>query len=273
LNRHFFILPIVLLCCCISGCHARQDNDKTAPDQAEALIAYSRQKHRFEIRDCKLFYNEKQLLFYDSLPKYEKIFGNNYVADGSNLYYKDVPVSFNVEWANLLDRQKGKPGAEKDSMNIVNSINVWLSYPDDIDKSWGPYVDVNKYIKHQKLLEGYVMIDSVLLDAGSDIDDINHKLSARTGYAKIQSFHGSLNSLGYVYYYPEANSCTPITDQGPATTTTISVWLEDSKKITWLAYGYTINDRAPDAAVEKRLQDVDSALQIKTDHNIKQHGK
>lgn len=274
MNRHLLILPIILLCCCISGCHARQDNENIKePDQVNALVAYSKQKHRFEIRDCKLFYNEKQLLFYDSLPKYEKIFGSNYVNDAGNLYFRDVPISFDSQWANLEDRQKERPGAEKDSMRIVNSIDIWLSYPDDIDKTWGPYVDVNRYIKQQKLLDGYIMIDSILFNGNTDIDIVNQKLLKRTGFAKIKPFHGSRNSLGYVYYYPEANSCTPIADQGQATTTTISIWREDSKKITWLAYGYTINDRAPDATVEKRLQDVDSALQIKTDHNIKQHGK
>jgi len=262
------LIPGLLLCFCFAACLSGNDQSEIIK-QKKALESYNKQKYRFELRDCHFYYNGKLLLFHDSLYKYEKIFGHNYINYQGNLFFRDAPIYMDTQWANQEARFRHKPGADKDSTRIVNNIQILLSYPDDLDITWGATVEINKFIRQQKPLGGFVMIDSVLVNAESDINDVNEQLLKRTGYAKIQSFHGSPNSLGYVYYYPEANSCTPIADKSLPTTTTISLWREKSKKIGWLAYGYTENDRAPDATAEKRLQEVDSAIRINTDHRFK----
>ena len=74
---------------------SKGDTGRSEISPQEAMADYRAQEHRFEVRACKLYYNEQQVVL-DSLHLFEKVMGENYIF-GMGCYYKDKPVSFQAK--------------------------------------------------------------------------------------------------------------------------------------------------------------------------------
>jgi len=165
-----------------------------------------------------------------------------------------------MSWANVEDRRKDKPGAEKDTTRIVNNITIMLSLPDNLDDPLSVMYPLRPFLIHQNMLSGFVMLDSILIDAQTDVNFINGKYRKRTGFERIQSLYRDHKFLGYTFYYPEVNRCTPIPDKSLPTTTSITIIREDSNNLREIRYGYSVDDRAPEEEVEEKLEKVHRQL-------------
>lgn len=140
-------------------------NEKPAMNEQDAMAAYKAQEHRFEIKTCKLYYNEQQVVL-DSLKLFEKVMGKNYEF-GNDYFYKDKPISFQ---AKILKR--GEP------YEMVYSIAIKLANDSEYVKNIKEgYTAMHKkrdtMFYNTPALEGAVLIDGQLVTANTKIEDFN----------------------------------------------------------------------------------------------------
>ena len=74
MKRKLLILFIALLAIACNGQQSSKENVKPLTEQ-EALKAFKKQKHRFEIKGYKIYYND-QLMKLDTIANFFDTFGN-----------------------------------------------------------------------------------------------------------------------------------------------------------------------------------------------------
>jgi hypothetical protein len=175
-------ITIIVLFCSIVACNRIKkdsllaaDNRDTTINFQDAIAAYQAQEHRFEIKACKLYYNEQHVVL-DSLHLFEKVMGSNYSSDDDD-YYKDKPISFQAKWLGKmlnLDETNGLDNRPR----MVYSIAIKLS--DDTEFLKNRKEGYTSRLKQRDslfynlpTLEGYVLIDGQLINANTKIKDFN----------------------------------------------------------------------------------------------------
>ena len=151
------------------------DTNDTVINFQDALESYKAQEHRFEIKACKLYYNEQHVVL-DSLHLFEKVMGSNYSSDDDD-YYNDKPISFQTKWLGKmynLDETNGLDNRPR----MVYSISIKLS--DDTEFLKNRKEGYTSRLKQRDslfynlpTLEGYVLIDGQLINANTKIKDFN----------------------------------------------------------------------------------------------------
>ena len=90
MKRKLLILFIALLAIACNGQQSSKENVKPLTEQ-EALKAFKKQKHRFEIKGYKIYYND-QLMKLDSVTHFTKRMGKPSFEEGTDIVWNTVPV-------------------------------------------------------------------------------------------------------------------------------------------------------------------------------------
>ncbi|WP_165748349.1 hypothetical protein [Cellulophaga sp. Z1A5H] len=175
-------ITIIVLFCSIVACNRIKkdsllaaDNKVTAINFQDAIAAYQAQEHRFEIKACKLFYNEQHVVL-DSLHLFEKVMGNSFKGR-IEYFYNDKPISFqarrlgdipNLDETNGLDNRP----------RMVYSIAIKLSDDTEFLKNRKEGYTSRLKLRDSSFynlptLEGYVLIDGQLINTNTKIKDFN----------------------------------------------------------------------------------------------------
>ena len=90
MKRKLLILFIALLAIACNGQQSSKENVKPLTEQ-EALEAFKKQKHRFEIKGYKIYYND-QLMKLDSVSHFTKRVGEPAFDKGTDIVWNNFPV-------------------------------------------------------------------------------------------------------------------------------------------------------------------------------------
>ena len=90
MKRKLLILFIALLAIACNGQQSSKENVKPLTEQ-EALEAFKKQKHRFEIKGYKIYYND-QLMKLDSVTHFTKRMGKPSFEEGTDIVWNNFPV-------------------------------------------------------------------------------------------------------------------------------------------------------------------------------------
>ncbi|MBO0593620.1 hypothetical protein I2486_19655 [Cellulophaga sp. E16_2] len=199
-------ITIIVLFCSIVACNRIKkdsllaaDNKVTAINFQDAIAAYQAQEHRFEIKACKLFYNEQHVVL-DSLHLFEKVMGSNYSSDDD--YYKDKPISFQTK--NLGKRPNlNETNGIDNRPRMVASIAIKLSDDTEVLKDIADGYESMVSEREAAFinlptLEGYVLIDGQLINANTKIKDFNQDRK-NNKLPLFTSFLGQKRSQGIWY--------------------------------------------------------------------------
>lgn len=169
--------------------NTQKDTARTEKMAQEAMAAYRAQKHRFEVKTCKLYYNEQQVVL-DSLHLFEKVMGSDYVYN-LGYYYSDKPVRFQ---AKVLDKDK--------NLELVYSIAVKLSNNSETERDLDMNFDIKKRDSMNyalPVLDGYLLIDGQLVNADTKIEDFNKK-RAEKNLPLYSALLGMSRSQGITFF-------------------------------------------------------------------------
>ena len=100
MKRKLLILFIALLAIACNGQQSQKENVKPLTEQ-EALKAFKKQKHRFEIKGYKIYYND-QLMKLDSVTHFTKRMGKPSFEEGTDIVWNTAPV-----WEDVILVWKG----------------------------------------------------------------------------------------------------------------------------------------------------------------------
>ena len=90
MKRKLLILFIAFLAIACNGQQSQKENVKPLTEQ-EALKAFKKQKHRFEIKGYKIYYND-QLMKLDSVTHFTKRMGKPSFEEGTDIVWNNFPV-------------------------------------------------------------------------------------------------------------------------------------------------------------------------------------
>ena len=90
MKRKLLILFIALLAIACNGQQSSKENVKPLTEQ-EALEVFKKQKHRFEIKGYKIYYND-QLMKLDSVSHFTKRVGEPAFDKGTDIVWNNFPV-------------------------------------------------------------------------------------------------------------------------------------------------------------------------------------
>lgn len=90
MKRKLLILFIALLAIACNGQQSSKENVKPLTEQ-EALKVFKKQKHRFEIKGYKIYYND-QLMKLDSVSHFTKRVGEPAFDKGTDIVWNNFPV-------------------------------------------------------------------------------------------------------------------------------------------------------------------------------------
>lgn len=211
------IFSFCLLVFCFTACSGQSKKEEKGkkegvakrPAQAELQKLWAKEKHRFEIDYCKLYYNGKQILLHDSISNLKRIIGVNYKDNGvGGLFYQDVPA-----FVMLRKRFKGGvSAAEAEATNasyttVPTSIQIMMGdvtkeeyeQKKDNPDSYGFSIPGAKYVR----INGVIVSDDMMPDEINELMRKNHKpvFNARRSwaYAKVYSSIGN----------PRMEACQP----------------------------------------------------------------
>ena len=176
------IISILIMVSVLTACNGIKkenllaaDTNDTVINFQDALESYKAQEHRFEIKACKLYYNEQHVVL-DSLHLFEKVMGSNYSSDDDD-YYNDKPISFQTK--NLGKRPNlNETNGIDNRPRMVASIAIKLSDDTEVLKDIADGYESMVSEREAAFinlptLEGYVLIDGQFINANTKIKDFN----------------------------------------------------------------------------------------------------
>ena len=169
-------IALALITLVVVGCNGQSTS--------AALEAYKKQEHRFEVRACEFFYNEKRVELYKPKSYYENIWGTNYKDYGTTNFYYDKPFVFKDEIRSLK---------QKNIRDVVQlSIKFWQANPEK--KNYNRYKDFPYMKKGQ-----YILIDGIPFGHGVSMKSLNRQLRNKGLQAFTEKFAGSsgIKAKGY----------------------------------------------------------------------------
>ena len=175
-------------------CRDTAKGQQTDSDYNKKLEAYQKQAHRFEVRKCALYYNEKLVVF-DTLKNFEKVMGKNSIAQG---YGYRIIYPENGLQVYLEDLPNGKEF-------YVQRLSVLMSHK---LKEHGELHPIDSFDLTRKLYQGYILFDSILVDANTKLEDVKRQREER-GLRKFKPFLRNNASQTVIY---NAANCIPESD-------------------------------------------------------------
>ncbi|MGB6150978.1 MAG: hypothetical protein WBG48_03215 [Pricia sp.] len=145
--------------------NVQKDTEPTEKSAEASMAAYRAQKHRFEVKTCKLYYNEQQVVL-DSLHLFEKVMGSDHIGE-FDYYYREKPLSFRTKRVKFGDPRE-----------IVMDVAIKLSPNAEVQRDLDMNFDIKKRDSMnyaRPVLDGYLLIDGQLVNADTKIEDFNKK--------------------------------------------------------------------------------------------------
>ena len=205
MNIHFygFIFTTLLCFACKNNAQNTIKTAYLAKNHPDKLAIYKQQQHRFNVDFCKLYYNDKQVIL-DSTQIFNNVFGENfYPKESSGWYNKKMPILARATTFVRGDETKGR---------YITKMSVQLNRdPEYIDKKQskndGSWIDKkDSLISKMPLLNGYLLIDGILVDGNTKIEDFN-ELRERKKLPLYTQNLGNIASQGITY---DVSYCKPL---------------------------------------------------------------
>ena len=175
------------------ACRDSAKPQQTNSDYNKKLKAYQKKSHRFEVRKCALYYNKKPVVL-DTLKNFEKPLGKDY--ESLSNYRKIYPENGLQIY---LDRYPNKGGL------YVQRLDVLMSYKLE---EHGTLHSIDSFDLTRKLYQGYILFDSILVDANTKLEDVKRQREER-GLRKFKPFLRNNASQTVIY---NAANCIPESD-------------------------------------------------------------
>ena len=103
MKRKLLILFIAFLAIACNGQQSSKENVKPLTEQ-EALEAFKKQKHRFEIKGYKVYYND-QLMKLDTIANFFDTFGKPSYKEGYEFVYDNIPLWSRISLGEVKDKK------------------------------------------------------------------------------------------------------------------------------------------------------------------------
>ena len=103
MKRKLLILFIALLAIACNGQQSSKENVKPLTEQ-EALEVFKKQKHRFEIKGYKIYYND-QLMKLDTIANFFDTFGKPSYKEGYEFVYDNIPLWSRISLGEVKDKK------------------------------------------------------------------------------------------------------------------------------------------------------------------------
>ena len=152
MKKVFIILIVAFITIACNGQATLESQRK------EAIEAFKKQKHRFEIKGYKIYYND-QLLKLDTIDSFLKVFGKPSYKKGIRLVYNNIPLWAKSPTGEAVD-EKGR---------FVGTIS-------DIFIYFRPFFEGNRYftpdiagekgvaLKQMPVIDGYMLVEGIPID-------------------------------------------------------------------------------------------------------------
>ncbi|MCL5247268.1 hypothetical protein M4I21_15705 [Cellulophaga sp. 20_2_10] len=176
------IISILIMVSVLTACNGIKkenllaaDTNDTVLNFQDALKSYKAQEHRFEIKACKLYYNEQHVVL-DSLHLFEKVMGDSFKGR-ITYFYDDKPISFKARRLGDIHNLEETNGIDN-RPRMVASIAIKLSDDTEVLKDIADGYESMVSEREAAFinlptLEGYVLIDGQLINANTKIKDFN----------------------------------------------------------------------------------------------------
>ena len=152
MKRKLLILFIALLAIACNGQQSSKENVKPLTEQ-EALEVFKKQKHRFEIKGYRIYYND-QLMKLDTIANFFDTFGKPSYKEGYEFVYDNIPLWSRISLGEVKDK-KGR---------FIGNVDRFFIY-------FRPFFEGNQYytedthdsmtlpLKEMPVIDGYMLVE------------------------------------------------------------------------------------------------------------------
>jgi len=150
MKRKLLILFIALLAIACNGQQSSKENVKPLTEQ-EALKAFKKQKHRFEIKGYKVYYND-QLMKLDTIANFFDTFGKPSYKEGYEFVYDNIPLWSRISLGEVKDK-KGR---------FIGNVDRFFIYFRPYAEGREELSDLRPFyyaVKRMPEIDGYMLVE------------------------------------------------------------------------------------------------------------------
>ena len=150
MKRKLLILFIALLAIACNGQQSSKENVKPLTEQ-EALKAFKKQKHRFEIKGYKIYYND-QLMKLDTIANFFNTFGKPSYKEGYKFVYDNIPLWSRISLGEVKDK-KGR---------FIGNVDRFFIYFRPYAEGREELSDLRPFyyaVKRMPMIDGYMLVE------------------------------------------------------------------------------------------------------------------
>ena len=150
MKRKLLILFIALLAIACNGQQSSKENVKPLTEQ-EALKAFKKQKHRFEIKGYKIYYND-QLMKLDTIANFFDTFGKPSYKEGYEFVYDNIPLWSRISLGEVKDK-KGR---------FIGNVDRFFIYFRPYAEGREELSDLRPFyyaVKRMPEIDGYMLVE------------------------------------------------------------------------------------------------------------------
>ena len=150
MKRKLLILFIALLAIACNGQQSSKENVKPLTEQ-EALKAFKKQKHRFEIKGYKIYYND-QLMKLDTIANFFDTFGKPSYKEGYKFVYDNIPLWSRISLGEVKDK-KGR---------FIGNVDRFFIYFRPYAEGREELSDLRPFyyaVKRMPVIDGYMLVE------------------------------------------------------------------------------------------------------------------
>ena len=169
MKRKLLILFIALLAIACNGQQSSKENVKPLTEQ-EALEAFKKQKHRFEIKGYKIYYND-QLMKLDTIANFFDTFGKPYYKGAYEFVYTNVPFWGQTSLGEVTD-EKGR------FIGYVDKFFIYFRYFFEGNQYYTDDFTDSKTLalKQMPAIDGYMLVEGIPIDKDTTPQELKEAL-------------------------------------------------------------------------------------------------
>ena len=150
MKRKLLILFIALLAIACNGQQSQKENVKPLTEQ-EALKVFKKQKHRFEIKGYKIYYND-QLMKLDTIANFFDTFGKPSYKEGYKFVYDNIPLWSRISLGEVKDK-KGR---------FIGNVDRFFIYFRPYTEGREELSNLRPFyytVKRMPVIDGYMLVE------------------------------------------------------------------------------------------------------------------
>ena len=150
MKRKLLILFIALLAIACNRQQSSKENVKPLTEQ-EALEVFKKQKHRFEIKGYKIYYND-QLMKLDTIANFFDTFGKPSYKEGYEFVYDNIPLWSRISLGEVKDK-KGR---------FIGNVDRFFIYFRPYAEGREELSDLRPFyyaVKRMPEIDGYMLVE------------------------------------------------------------------------------------------------------------------